>query len=121
MDLDQRDQRRTAAKDFLDALDELQESLQSLDSQTVVPPSQLGANSALRSIKPPSQPMRKAMPTNSVPASAADRKPEQRKTEQRKPAARFTLRELEMAIADIDNYMQSTQSATTSSPEEGQG
>ncbi len=112
MDLDQRDVRRTAAREFLDALDQLQESLQSLDSQAIVPPSQLGANTPLRTVRPVSQPKPAA---KAMPASSRDRK-----AEQRKPSTRFTLQDLEMAIADIDNYMQSHNVATTSS-EEGLG
>jgi len=113
MDLDQRDVRRTAAREFLDALDQLQESLQSLESQTVSPQAQNGSNLSLRTVTPISSAMHTAQV---MPASSRERK-----LEQRKPAARFTLRDLEMAIADIDNYMQSHTSAPTSASEEGQG
>jgi hypothetical protein len=114
MDLDQRDVRRIAAKEFLDALDQLQESLQALDSQPAASKSSSVANSVANATNTASchRPTRPASPTGV---------PDSRGKASKSGGSRFTLRDLEMAIADIDNYMQARHSSSAKASEEDQG
>ena len=129
MELDQRDTRRSAARDFLEALDQLQASLEALDGQggtvqtkDVATQAKPVANETYKTSNQPPK------PASSHPASGRSADygrdygrgasgPKDLRSEgirsakgsprSRRPGVRFTLNDLEMAIADIDRYMES--------------
>ncbi len=117
MDLDQRDVRRAAAKEFLDALDQLQESLQTLDGQPAVPKS--SSVTKVTNIASQHRPTRPVPPTPRPSTAPPTASPDSRGKATKSGGSRFTLRDLEMAIADIDNYMQTQHSPSATSSEEG--
>ncbi|MCS6813977.1 MAG: hypothetical protein NZ772_10480 [Cyanobacteria bacterium] len=97
MDVDQREVRRAAAKAFLDSLDQLQASLQANDYQSSLAKSQAAVNQPISTV---------GMDSNRSPADSRNTAAQQNASKSAVPV-RFTLQDLEMAIADIDNYIES--------------
>lgn len=93
MDLDQREVRRAAAKAFLDSLDQLQASLQAIDHQSSLTKSQAAVGQPVRMID-----------GDRSRTSSRNTSTQQNLSKSATPVT-FTLQDLEMAIADIDNYI----------------